>query len=460
MSSSHTLGQRADDARQFLAKHGLWRDGGGSGPLVLVSDADISGALTVPDIGVWLGPTWSGRMGVLFGAIEGRSTGADDDLITHELVHVWLRRAGANEPRVVVRDGHADLEASIIQEGLADFIAAARSGDAIVGRRTNPRAASLEASVRCPDAHTGQAHADGIVLASALWKAHRVLGTDQVLAAIAKAAPGHTHHIADLSRSLGRVFGEQSPEAARAWSEIETQTGLLRCDEPIVLEPGVVRSAYRGDFVIPATASLATGAKTGGRPNPALAEGARRQGESVGAPQHFEFAVPFSPAHAVLSLRVVAPREALSVVWQAVGVDVSGRSVLEGGPRVVAQIDIPSGATGLVFRLVSSAPEEVAYADLMVKLEPAATASHVALADTTAKVGFAAQGPPGGSPTSGRSGTVTISGTSATTGRDTGGCAGTLALGPGVLDVGLVLALLVARVRGRHLGNRVTRSPR
>ncbi len=412
VSSSHTLGLRAEDARQFLVTHGLWRDGGVSGPLVLVSDADISGALTVPDLGVWLGPTWSGRMGVLFGAIEGRSTGVDNDLITHELVHVWLRRAGANEPRVVVRDGHADLEASIIQEGLADFVAAARSGDAIVGHRTNPRAASLEASVRCPDAHTGQAHADGLVLASALWKARRVLGTDQVLAAVAKAAPGHTQHIADLSRSLGLVLGEQSPEAARAWSEIETQTGLLRCDEPIVLEPGVVRSAYRDDFVIPGSLQYAAG----GEPAKSSASSA------VGAPQSFELAVGAAPAHATLSLRVRAPRESLSIAWRAVGVDVSGESALVGGPSVVASIGIPKGATGLVFRLVSHAQNDVGYADLKVELAPAAMVEAVPatrLVGSATSVG--AVGP-----------------------ADTRGCGGALADGPGSLDVGLAFALLAA----------------
>ncbi len=398
--TGRALADEAAAARTYLEAHGLWPRGDAPLP-VLLQEAPYGGTLTVPDLGPWVGVAWAGRPGILFGRIAGRATSDDRDLVTHELVHHWLRQSGADEPRWVLRDGRADGEAGLIQEGLANFVAAARDGDPLLGdaalARGQPRP-SLRVFVRCPEALRGDAHDDSLVLSGALWEARAKLGGEVVLGAIAEAAPGAAGRLVDLDAALGRVFERHSEEAARTWRAISERHGLTRCDSPRPLPPGERVGARSESFVIPGREQLREGraAAAPAMEFPAVAG-------AIGSPQSFALALPPGTTRATLTLRSSqkdTPR--LTVAWRnserarlhrqpgdsrraeqvtspgcgdgsarpsnCDGGAESGEVALEGWPVQQAELPVPAGATGLVLHLVSRAPGEVSYDDLSVTL--------------------------------------------------------------------------------------------
>ncbi len=294
-----------------------------------------------------------GAAGDLFGRIGGRTTSDDADLVTHELVHHWLRQSGADEPRWVMRDGRAEGEAAIIQEGLANFVAAARSDNPILGGAAIARGQarpSLRVFARCPEALRGDAHDDSLVLSGALWEARRALTSDVVLAAVARAAPAASDRIANLSAALEEAFARDSDHSASVWREIAERHRLSHCADPIALSPDVRLSARSDSFVIPAPGHFT--------PRP----------ERIESPQAFAITLPANTPSASLTLRSSRKDEPrLSLGWQTTGPSpTTGEVALTGWPVQQAELPVPVGATELVLHLVSRAPSDVTYNDLRV----------------------------------------------------------------------------------------------
>ncbi len=324
------LAVKADEARVFLAAHGMWP---AAPPPILVQGAPYAGSLMVQDLGPWLGPAWADKPGILFGQIAGLPTSDDADLVMHELVHHWLRQSGADTPRWVMHDARADNEAAIIQEGLANFVAAARSDNPILGGAAIARGQarpSLRVFARCPEALRGDAHDDSLVLSGALWEARRALTSDVVLAAVARAAPAASDRIANLSVSLEEAFARDSDHSASVWREIAERHRLSHCADPIALSPDMRRSARSDSFVIPAPGHFTT------RP------------ERIESPQAFAIRLPANTPSATLTLRSSRKDEPrLSLGWQAIGPSpATGEVALTGWPLQQAELPVPSERPG------------------------------------------------------------------------------------------------------------------
>ncbi|MCA9516560.1 MAG: hypothetical protein KC635_16580, partial [Myxococcales bacterium] len=113
-------------------------------------------------------------------------------------------------------DGHADGQAAMLQEGVADFIAAARLETPILtASATTDDARSIAGGGACPDALQGDAHADAQVVSGALWEAREAVGAERLLAAIAAATPGHASDIASWSEAVATALGALSRRGPR-----------------------------------------------------------------------------------------------------------------------------------------------------------------------------------------------------------------------------------------------------
>jgi hypothetical protein len=334
----------AGAARAFLREHGMW-SAALAEPIVLVLGAPVQGALSVRDMDPWLGPDWRGRPGVLF-ADGDPSPALDPDVVTHELTHVWMRAAGAETPRWELQGERATCEAGALQEGIADFVAVARSGSPICGRSSTPtgmEALSMAVLARCPEDFQGDPHADSLVISSALWSARAQLGPTSTLGALAKVAPGNARRVAEFSMAMDEALTTAGLELGLRWRAIADEHGLQRCEQPLELQPGAAIDARMLDFTIPGLDTFS--------PVPSR----------VLVPQEFELRLP-SPAPRVrVSLR--GPRtaaEMLAVVWQADGRRATAKLV--AGAVSYAELDPGPLATAVRFRLASTSPAAVRYA--------------------------------------------------------------------------------------------------
>ncbi|HRE90413.1 MAG TPA: hypothetical protein PK095_14875, partial [Myxococcota bacterium] len=170
--------QRFEEARALLEPAGFWVGSPNDGPVVVL-DARLSGALatTFEDAAREGFPEHPGRPVVFFDTRAGAVP--DLDLVLHESTHVGLRAVGAVDARWRLergRDGfesgRANHESALVHEGIADFVAAALTGDPILGEGLGERfgTTSLRVEVRCPDGLTGAPHQDSLVVSGALWE--------------------------------------------------------------------------------------------------------------------------------------------------------------------------------------------------------------------------------------------------------------------------------------------------
>lgn len=106
----------------------------------------------------------------------------DGDIIYHELTHgVTETLAGENFGEERRREDSMGFDASAINEGVSDFLAAAYTGDPLVAEYAFPSGGrSLENDFRCPRDLTGQEHADGQLIGAALWELWLELGDESV----------------------------------------------------------------------------------------------------------------------------------------------------------------------------------------------------------------------------------------------------------------------------------------
>lgn len=347
---------RFDEARALLEPVGLWV----RAPIVAL-DARLGGAVatTFADAASEGFPEFLGRPVVFFDTSLGAVP--DLDVVLHELTHVWLRAAGADDARwrfEPSRDGsgsgRANHEAAMVHEGLADFAAAALTGDPALGEGLGERfgTTSLRVEVRCPGGLTGSPHQDSLVVSGALWELGGV-GRDaaamaEVLGAVRRFPVEGGGGVERFSRGLREVL---DGALAERWSALVERRGLERCDAPI--EVGASRvSARSGDFI-----AAGTGRFGGSGP--------------VGGP--LGFAARIGGADTAKVLVRSAESGALSVEWRAVGAsgEVLGAGVapLEGAPSSWVSVSLPTGSQGFDFVFTTTTSNDVAYNDVRVTTE-------------------------------------------------------------------------------------------
>ena len=223
-----------------------WLDGLGVPPSACVADGNP--LVLIANYKAYLGddePLLIGNAAYLgdcgltasFGQGPQADYGYDGEVVYHELTHGVVETMLDGGVLTLARP-RADAvahDAGSINEGVADLFASIYTGDpfhaeytAEVGSGSGRR---LDNDLRCPEAITGQVHADGEIISAALWDAHQTLG-DPLLGSLLDtlALMPEDATFEELANTLVDVVAEEQGEAAAQEVEgIMDARGLLDC---------------------------------------------------------------------------------------------------------------------------------------------------------------------------------------------------------------------------------------
>lgn len=193
----------------------------------------------------------------------------DGDVIYHELTHVLLEStlpAGGFRwtPYGVSHEPEA------LSEALADYFAAALSGDARIGEyaaaESPGSARSLDNDARCPSSLSGIAHADSLIVSGALWRVRQSLAEDEresfdraVYRALLLSPGRRDTGFEELAALLLAATEATLPSALQPLAdELETRGMLEPCESIVPLWPDVPLVAPSVGFLAPGTDATAT----------------------------------------------------------------------------------------------------------------------------------------------------------------------------------------------------------
>jgi hypothetical protein len=274
----------------------------------------------------------------------------DLDVMTHELTHLCLGQAEWPEVHLDAA-GRASTQHRAVAEGVADALAAWRSGLSVLARQSTP--ATMEAKnvalpAKCPESLNGQPHDDAQVVSSALWAAMQASTPDLIATAAAQAARKQGT-IADFDRAMKEAL---TGPAREAFLKASSDALLVDCGRAIPLRASQTFSAERDRFVLPGTRHT-------------------KQLQSVRGPQSFvvEFDTPVNAAQ--VSVRSAQQGGTVSVWFSTPS---------QQGTAALSASAIPSGTlvfeqptTHLEIAFVSSRASDAYFNDVTVTGQPAST---------------------------------------------------------------------------------------
>lgn len=343
-----------DAARALLEPAGLGSSPSGAPLIVLDARLDGVAALSARDAASEGLMPYAGRPAIFFG--EGVFAETNPDVLLHELTHVWMRTHGADDARWRLEDARANHESALVQEAVADFVAATLTQDPVIGEGLAlVPAYSLRVVATCPEGLTGFAHADAVIVSGALWELAGVTATaqgppsrdDVSLITVVESALAGGKSVQTFVDHLALTLAARSPTLATRWAEIVDQRALRQCHTPIAI--GQTRASARaGEF---------------------LAAGTRRFGVAeVTGPLHFSAALNGTKT-ARLRVRS-SQRGALAIDWRARDPDGAvleeGRAALEGWPSQFATVSLSKPSHSLTFAFVTSQGHDVTFNDVAV----------------------------------------------------------------------------------------------
>ncbi|MBL4688732.1 MAG: M36 family metallopeptidase, partial [Nannocystaceae bacterium] len=177
------------------------------------------------------------RLLAAFGQGPQADYGYDGDVVYHELAHgvVELMMDGGLLARRLNRSEAVLRDAGAINEGTADFFAAVYTGNPTqaeyVALRTGEPARTADNALSCPNAITGEVHADGELWSGALWDAYAQIGDPLMpvlLDAISLLPEDATFE--EASNTLVEVAAEElDQDAATVVQAAVADRGLLDC---------------------------------------------------------------------------------------------------------------------------------------------------------------------------------------------------------------------------------------
>lgn len=279
----------ADGMSVWLEQHGLSRLGCGRGAPVGTITANFA---RYDDVGAMLdeGGLYTGACESLIVLHQGERDAAwDATVVRHEVAHAAIETlspdglgTGAGRSLGFVR------EAEAMNEGVADFLAAASLGWPTVGNYAFPGSArTLDQQQSCPRDLVGEPHADGMIISGALWEAYGELGEPFVIA---------------LLDAVSMMAGDAS------WAELTSVLRVVVAREigefavPIVLSAFSDRGAIACGRVVEWEEFATTTAKAGYPPATVVVEATADSRELV---------TPFRPAP--FQIRIDPPEDALDV---------------------------------------------------------------------------------------------------------------------------------------------------
>lgn len=179
----------------------------------------------------------------------------DGDVVLHEFTHGMIFSTSGLGSSVKVDSRGAMDEGGAIHEGVADYFAAAMTGDPVIGDFVSPRIGGaagplaqdvglrdLGVAYRCPEVIEGEVHQDSQHLSAALWAARqKLLGADSgktydgaVYDGVVSIGP--TAGFADLAAAIKSAVGVAFGVGAEATFEGElTSRGVIGCGKVLDL---------------------------------------------------------------------------------------------------------------------------------------------------------------------------------------------------------------------------------
>ncbi|QDE92676.1 hypothetical protein BHS06_28900 [Myxococcus xanthus] len=192
----------------------------------------------------------------------------DGDTIAHEVIHALLEPFLPRSPWRLDAFG-ADGSPGAIDEGLADYFAAAISGDPFIGEHAvrdaeSWRSRNIHTLARCPEALVGQRHVDSLLLSSALWALREPSPPSQqaaldraVLVTLQSFHPASALSFERFLEALVTTLSREHPELVGPARETFSHRGLLpACPRVLALEPEKSLSGSSGAFVAPGGRTL------------------------------------------------------------------------------------------------------------------------------------------------------------------------------------------------------------
>lgn len=245
------------------------------GDLARLTDTTLAMAPTPGSFFVSGGPasTLFGMNGsepvVVLGQGYARDFAYDGDIVIHEIAHAIFD--GSLSKAWHLRTEGTSIEGGALVEGIADYFAAACSGDPLIAEYASGEIPfglgmrSLESNARCPESITGDPHADGRVVASLLWSTRKELTQDQragfdacvYRAVIARSGHAEPTSFSTVFTALRSALAAALPAALAPFDRALSMRGLhedthYACHVVRDLSPGQSLSGDGGPFIAPA----------------------------------------------------------------------------------------------------------------------------------------------------------------------------------------------------------------
>lgn len=360
--------------------------------------APFAGAFYLPGVGE--GETFRALYGATRGAVWfGRGTKVDfaydGDVVAHEVTHALVHATLAVGGYRWTAEG-VTAEPEAVDEALADYFAAALSGDPRIGEHVateSPQVAaaarSLEQIATCGGDMVGAPHDDSVILSGALWatrsalpEARRAAFDAAVLGAL-HLSPGRRdlgfEELAALIRQSVAADGEIAGAAPSLDAELTRRGVLPRCVPVRTLVRDVPLQAARHPFVAPGTDAVGNEAIAPGVvqlrlevPDGAAAITLSFRASGVGASPLFGRAgASFRPVVLASWDRPIAwTRDAAGIARP----DAPARVLPEGGARLAAEIDVPAGAKVAYLQIANEGQAGGVYDGLLAEVAAAGAA--------------------------------------------------------------------------------------
>lgn len=173
---------------------------------------------------------------IIFGQYGKTDLSYDASVIYHEYTHAMI---GTTRLASILPDVYGlDHLPGAMNEGFADYFAATMTNHPVIGTYGIGALGGahlvrdLSVIRRCPDDLTGEVHADGRIIASALWRIRALVGQPQADAVILRALQSFTKATSLPAAGKLMVTEAEAEDAqlAKTFSKILNEHGVLDCE--------------------------------------------------------------------------------------------------------------------------------------------------------------------------------------------------------------------------------------
>ncbi|MCA9583936.1 MAG: M36 family metallopeptidase [Myxococcales bacterium] len=329
--------------------------------------------------------------GLWFGQGPNRDYAYDGDVVYHEFGHAIVDRTLGLGAWHLDKFGAIDAPGAM-NEGLADYFAAAITGDSAVGEYASKDISQNLGAIRdldnqdkCPSALVGEVHFDSTLFSGAMWAARKSLpeaDRAKMDAGVYKAMrmnPGQLDvGYDDVAKLFLTTLDFDAPAAGAALRKEMTARGVLPgCDRVFVYDGKPLKApvAGAGGYAAPGLQDLGLagvapgilqikldvdGAKSG-KVNVSFK--ARAGGGGGGNPLGGQ-GTPFAPA---VAFKFDAP-----ISWTFVGGAKNDAASVVDAPASTASLEIPQTAKSVYVQIVNKGDNGSAIDDITVTVEPRA----------------------------------------------------------------------------------------